>query len=123
MKSNPGNTASHSFLLLKVSRHFETEKSLRGQGAIREQLGLSCLRILTDNSLVEWKELGDEESAGNEWEEKKMRRRKDFLVRRIELAKHFLRTNVDPEWMVLCLLPVLPPELRPIIPISGGNLE
>lgn len=80
------------------------------------------MRIIIENSLVEWKELGDEESAGNEWEDRKIRRRKDFLVRRMELAKHFIRTNVEPEWMVLCLLPVLPPELRPIIQIDGGKL-
>nr|YP_009235434.1 RNA polymerase beta' subunit [Dendrobium nobile]YP_009400881.1 DNA-directed RNA polymerase beta' chain [Dendrobium devonianum]YP_009401097.1 DNA-directed RNA polymerase beta' chain [Dendrobium hercoglossum]YP_009401240.1 DNA-directed RNA polymerase beta' chain [Dendrobium wilsonii]YP_009402248.1 DNA-directed RNA polymerase beta' chain [Dendrobium fanjingshanense]YP_009499065.1 DNA-directed RNA polymerase beta' chain [Dendrobium aduncum]YP_009774441.1 RNA polymerase beta' subunit [Dendrobiu len=101
---------------------FRNREISTGAGAIREQLADSDLRIITDNSLVEWKELGDEESAGNEWEDKKIRRRKDFLVRRIELAKHFLRTNVDPEWMVLCLLPVLPPELRPIIQIDGGKL-
>ncbi|KAL5067362.1 hypothetical protein RYX36_018249 [Vicia faba] len=40
----------------------------------------------------------------------------------MELAKHFIRTNIEPEWMVLCLLPVLPPELRPIIQIDGGKL-
>ncbi|KAF8376852.1 hypothetical protein HHK36_031436 (chloroplast) [Tetracentron sinense] len=40
----------------------------------------------------------------------------------MELAKHFIRTNVEPERMVLCLLPVLPPELRPIIQIDGGKL-
>ncbi|KAL1371520.1 hypothetical protein AAHE18_01G138600 [Arachis hypogaea] len=40
----------------------------------------------------------------------------------IKLAKHFIRTNINPEWMVLCLLPVLPPELRPIIQIDGGKL-
>jgi len=40
----------------------------------------------------------------------------------VELAKHFIRTNIEPEWMVLCLLPVLPPELRPIIQIDGGKL-
>ncbi|CAN6458783.1 unnamed protein product [Victoria cruziana] len=51
----------------------------------------------------------------------KIGRRKDFLVRRMELAKHFLRTNVESEWMVLSLLPVLPPELRPIIQIDGGK--
>ncbi|KAL0912912.1 hypothetical protein M5K25_016333 [Dendrobium thyrsiflorum] len=118
----------YSIPLFFTTQGFETFRNREistGAGAIREQLADSDLRILTENSLVEWKELGDEESAsaGNEWEDKKMRRRKDFLVRRIELAKHFLRTNVDPEWMVLCLLPVLPPELRPIIPISGGNLE
>ncbi|KAJ0088350.1 hypothetical protein Patl1_32891 [Pistacia atlantica] len=33
----------------------------------------------------------------------------------MELAKHFLRTNIKPELMVLCLLPVLPLELRPTI--------
>ena len=80
------------------------------------------MRIIIDFSLVEWKELGEEGPTGNEWEDRKIRRRKDFLVRRMELAKHFIRTNVEPEWMVLCLLPVLPPELRPIIQIDGGKL-
>nr|YP_010389070.1 RNA polymerase beta' subunit [Cypripedium debile]UPQ44391.1 RNA polymerase beta' subunit [Cypripedium debile] len=115
----------YSIPLFFTTQGFETFRNREistGAGAIREQLADSDLRIITDNSLVEWKELGDEESAGNEWEDKKIRRRKDFLVRRIELAKHFIRTNVDPEWMVLCLLPVLPPELRPIIQIDGGKL-
>lgn len=80
------------------------------------------MRILIDYSLVEWKELGEESLTGNEWEDRKIGRRKDFLVRRMELAKHFIRTNIEPEWMVLCLLPVLPPELRPIIQIDGGKL-
>nr|YP_010845869.1 RNA polymerase beta' subunit [Spathoglottis aurea]WES13698.1 RNA polymerase beta' subunit [Spathoglottis aurea] len=115
----------YSIPLFFTTQGFETFRNREistGAGAIREQLADSDLRIIIDNSLVEWKELGDEESAGNEWEDKKIRRRKDFLVRRIELAKHFLRTNVDPERMVLCLLPVLPPELRPIIQIDGGKL-
>nr|QHB79490.1 RNA polymerase beta subunit [Ruppia sinensis] len=101
---------------------FRNREISTGAGAIREQLSDLDLRIIMDNSLVEWKELGNEESAGNEWEDRKIRRRKDFLVRRMELAKHFIRTNVEPEWMVLCLLPVLPPELRPIIQIDGGKL-
>ncbi|MCD9640668.1 DNA-directed RNA polymerase subunit beta' [Datura stramonium] len=70
------------------------------------------LRIIIENSLVEWEELGEEGHTGNESEDRKVGRRKDFLVRRVELAKHFIRTNIEPEWMVLCLLPVLPPELR-----------
>uniref|UniRef100_UPI00315D9FA5 RNA polymerase beta' subunit n=1 Tax=Bulbophyllum ambrosia TaxID=1185422 RepID=UPI00315D9FA5 len=115
----------YSIPLFFTTQGFETFRNREistGAGAIREQLADSDLRIITDNSLVEWKELRDEESVGNEWEDKKIRRRKDFLVRRIELAKHFIRTNVDPERMVLCLLPVLPPELRPIIQIDGGKL-
>nr|YP_008993253.1 RNA polymerase beta [Magnolia macrophylla var. dealbata] len=101
---------------------FRNREISTGAGAIREQLADPDLRIITDHSLVEWKELGEEGSAdGNEWEDRKIGRRKDFLVRRIELAKHFIRTNVEPERMVLCLLPVLPPELRPIIQIDGGK--
>nr|YP_010888473.1 RNA polymerase beta' subunit [Pedicularis oliveriana]WJJ68249.1 RNA polymerase beta' subunit [Pedicularis oliveriana] len=101
---------------------FRNREISTGAGAIREQLADLDLRIILDNSLVEWKELGEEGPTGNEWEDRKVGRRKDFLVRRMELAKHFLRTNIEPEWMVLCLLPVLPPELRPIIQIDGGKL-
>nr|YP_011035728.1 RNA polymerase beta' subunit [Stromanthe sanguinea]WRI60040.1 RNA polymerase beta' subunit [Stromanthe sanguinea] len=115
----------YSIPLFFTTQGFETFRNREistGAGAIREQLADSDLRIIMGNSLVEWKELGEEGSTGNEWEDKKVRRRKNFLVRRMELAKHFIRTNVEPEWMVLCLLPVLPPELRPIIQIDGGKL-
>nr|YP_009141854.1 DNA-directed RNA polymerase beta' chain [Xerophyllum tenax]AIW56408.1 DNA-directed RNA polymerase beta' chain [Xerophyllum tenax] len=115
----------YSIPLFFTTPGFETFRNREistGASAIREQLADSDLRSIIDNSLVEWKELGDEGSTGNEWEDRKIRRRKDFLVRRMELAKHFIRTNVEPERMVLCLLPVLPPELRPIIQIDGGKL-
>nr|QFQ38636.1 RNA polymerase beta' subunit [Bredia fordii] len=101
---------------------FRNREICTGAGAIREQLADIDLRSIRDYSLVEWKELGEERATGNEWEDRKIGRRRDFLVRRIELAKHFIRTNIEPEWMVLCLLPVLPPELRPIIQIDGGKL-
>ncbi|XLS63418.1 hypothetical protein HN51_042389 [Arachis hypogaea] len=87
---------------------FRNREISSGAGAIREQLGDLDLTILINSSLVEWKELGEGGSTGNEneWEARKVGRRKNFLVRRIELAKHFIRTNINPEWMVLCLLPV-----------------
>lgn len=115
----------YSIPLFFTTQGFETFRNREistGAGAIREQLADLDLRIILDNSLVEWKELKEEGLTGNEWEDRKVGRRKDFLVRRMELAKHFLRTNIEPEWMVLCLLPVLPPELRPIIQIDGGKL-
>ncbi|KAM0040899.1 DNA-directed RNA polymerase subunit beta' [Helianthus debilis subsp. tardiflorus] len=93
-----------------------------GGGSIRQQLANLDLRMIIDYSLVEWKELEEEESTGNEWEDRKVGRRKDFLLRRMELAKHFIRTNIEPKWMVLRLLPVLPPELRPIYHIDEDKL-
>nr|YP_010710051.1 RNA polymerase beta' subunit [Torenia violacea]YP_010743992.1 RNA polymerase beta' subunit [Torenia flava]QQW49703.1 RNA polymerase beta' subunit [Torenia fournieri]WCS41351.1 RNA polymerase beta' subunit [Torenia violacea]WET56425.1 RNA polymerase beta' subunit [Torenia flava]WET56687.1 RNA polymerase beta' subunit [Torenia violacea] len=115
----------YSIPLFFTTQGFDTFRDREistGAGAIREQLADLDLQTLLDNSLIEWKELGEEGPTGNEWEDRKLGRRKDFLVRRMELAKHFLRTNIEPEWMVLCLLPVLPPELRPIIHIDGGKL-
>nr|YP_009566995.1 RNA polymerase beta [Ipomoea cynanchifolia]YP_009567081.1 RNA polymerase beta [Ipomoea cordatotriloba]YP_009567167.1 RNA polymerase beta [Ipomoea ramosissima]YP_009567425.1 RNA polymerase beta [Ipomoea x leucantha]AGW96583.1 RNA polymerase beta [Ipomoea trifida]QBB73790.1 RNA polymerase beta [Ipomoea lacunosa]QBB74220.1 RNA polymerase beta [Ipomoea triloba]AGW98366.1 RNA polymerase beta [Ipomoea cordatotriloba]QBB73618.1 RNA polymerase beta [Ipomoea cynanchifolia] len=115
----------YSIPLFFTTQGFDTFRNREistGAGAIREQLADLDLRIIIENSLLEWKDLGEEEHTGNEWEDRKVGRRKDFLVRRMELAKHFLRTNIEPEWMVLCLLPVLPPELRPIIQIDGGKL-
>nr|QVD44277.1 RNA polymerase beta' subunit [Primula obconica subsp. werringtonensis]QVD45356.1 RNA polymerase beta' subunit [Primula obconica subsp. obconica]QVD44360.1 RNA polymerase beta' subunit [Primula obconica subsp. werringtonensis]QVD45439.1 RNA polymerase beta' subunit [Primula obconica subsp. obconica]UBS93117.1 RNA polymerase beta' subunit [Primula obconica subsp. obconica] len=115
----------YSIPLFFTTQGFDTFRNREistGASAIREQLADLDLRIIIDYSLVEWKELGEEGPTGNEWEDRKVGRRKDFLVRRMELAKHFIRTNIEPEWMVLCLLPVLPPELRPIIQLEGGKL-
>nr|UNS16410.1 RNA polymerase beta' subunit [Euphorbia crotonoides] len=115
----------YSIPLFFTTQGFDTFRNREistGAGAIREQLADLDLRIIIDCSSVEWKELGEEGPTGNQWEDRKVGRRKDFLVRRVELAKHFIRTNIEPEWMVLCLLPVLPPELRPIIQIDGGKL-
>nr|AUM82293.1 RpoC1 [Pisum fulvum]QLM01376.1 RNA polymerase beta' subunit [Pisum sativum subsp. elatius]QTC07860.1 RNA polymerase beta' subunit [Pisum abyssinicum]QLM01450.1 RNA polymerase beta' subunit [Pisum sativum subsp. elatius]QTC07564.1 RNA polymerase beta' subunit [Pisum fulvum] len=114
----------YSIPLFFATQGFDTFRNREissGAGAIREQLVDLDLRIIMDSSLLEWKELGEEGST-DKWEDRKVGRRKNFLVRRMELAKHFLRTNIQPEWMVLCLLPVLPPELRPIIQIDGGKL-
>nr|YP_010924072.1 RNA polymerase beta' subunit [Dasyphyllum popayanense]WKB10831.1 RNA polymerase beta' subunit [Dasyphyllum popayanense] len=115
----------YSIPLFFTTRGFDTFRNREistGASAIKEQLADLDLRIIIDYSLLEWKELGEEGPTGNEWEDRKVGRRKDFLVRRMELAKHFIRTNIEPKWMVLCLLPVLPPELRPIIHIDGGKL-
>nr|ARU80555.1 RpoC1 [Linum usitatissimum] len=101
---------------------FRNREISTGAGGIREELADLDLRIIIDYSLVEWKELGEECPTGNEWEDRKVGRRKNFLVRRVELAKHFIQTNIKPEWMVLCLLPVLPPELRPLVHVAEDKL-
>ncbi|MFH1225755.1 MAG: DNA-directed RNA polymerase subunit beta' [bacterium] len=46
---------------------------------------------------------------------------KDKIVRRLKLL-HSLRTNkIRPEWMVLTAIPVIPPDLRPMVPLDGGR--
>jgi len=43
------------------------------------------------------------------------------LLRRLKLAKSFLKNNIRPEWMIMTVLPVLPPDLRPMVALDGGR--
>ncbi|WP_430419286.1 DNA-directed RNA polymerase subunit beta' [Phenylobacterium sp.] len=41
--------------------------------------------------------------------------------KRLKLMESFLESNNKPEWMVLTVIPVIPPELRPLVPLDGGR--
>jgi len=43
------------------------------------------------------------------------------LTKRLKLAESLLESGNRPEWMILTVLPVLPPELRPLVPLDGGR--
>nr|YP_009106260.1 beta' subunit of RNA polymerase [Interfilum terricola]AIT95126.1 beta' subunit of RNA polymerase [Interfilum terricola] len=43
-------------------------------------------------------------------------------LRRLKLIRHFRRTKAQPDWMILSILPVLPPDLRPIIQLDGDQV-
>jgi len=43
------------------------------------------------------------------------------LSKRAKLVESFLESGNKPEWMVMTVLPVLPPELRPLVPLDGGR--
>jgi len=43
------------------------------------------------------------------------------LVRRLRLVENFEESGTRPEWMIMTVLPVIPPELRPLVPLEGGR--
>ena len=43
------------------------------------------------------------------------------VAKRLKVAEAFMRSSNKPEWMILDVLPVLPPELRPLVPLDGGR--
>ncbi len=57
-----------------------------------------------------------EEIAGTNSETKIKR-----LAKRLKLMESFLESGNRPEWMVMTVLPVLPPDLRPLVPLDGGR--
>jgi DNA-directed RNA polymerase subunit beta' len=57
------------------------------------------------------------EEIGGTKSETKLKR----LGKRLKLVESFLESGNKPEWMVMTVLPVLPPELRPLVPLDGGR--
>ena len=43
------------------------------------------------------------------------------LTKRLKLLEAFLNSGNDPEWVIMDVLPVLPPDLRPLVPLDGGR--
>jgi DNA-directed RNA polymerase subunit beta' len=43
------------------------------------------------------------------------------LVKRLKLIESFVESGNKPEWMVLDVVPVIPPDLRPLVPLDGGR--
>lgn len=48
-----------------------------------------------------------------------MRRKK--VIKRLKLVEAFLHSGTNPEWMILDVIPVMPPDLRPLVPLDGGR--
>ncbi|MBU1783458.1 DNA-directed RNA polymerase subunit beta' [Patescibacteria group bacterium] len=47
--------------------------------------------------------------------------KKERLIKRLKLLKSLNANNIRPEWMVLTVVPVIPPDLRPMVPLDGGR--
>lgn len=47
--------------------------------------------------------------------------KRKILLKRLEVAESFRQSGNKPEWMVLSVLPVIPPDLRPLVPLDGGR--
>jgi DNA-directed RNA polymerase subunit beta' len=43
------------------------------------------------------------------------------IIKRLKIVENFLESGNRPEWMVLTVIPVIPPELRPLVPLDGGR--
>jgi len=43
------------------------------------------------------------------------------VAKRLKVVEAFLRSGNEPEWMILDVIPVIPPELRPLVPLDGGR--
>ncbi|AKC60701.1 DNA-directed RNA polymerase subunit beta' [Blochmannia endosymbiont of Camponotus (Colobopsis) obliquus] len=106
---------------------------------------LECRQILTEDQYLDaLEEFGDEfearmgaeaiqyllknmdlehecEEMREELEKTNSDTKRKKLTKRIKLLESFLQSDNKPEWMILDVLPVLPPDLRPLVPLDGGR--
>ena len=78
-----------------------------GAQAVKELLEEIDLQALTNELRAEMKDASTQ---------RKMR-----VVRRLEVCEAFLKSGNRPEWMIMDVVPVIPPELRPMVQLDGGR--
>ena len=112
---DPGNTPLQKCQLLTEAEFREAEEQygdvfVAGMGAeaIQKLLEQTDLQKLNDE--IE-QQMGATRS-------KQLRKK---LAKRLKLVQGFMHSKTRPEWMVLNVLPVIPPDLRPLVPLEGGR--
>jgi DNA-directed RNA polymerase subunit beta' len=103
-----GQLLSDEMYLDAIEKHGDDFDARMGAEAIHEML--KSLDLPSEVTKVR------EEIAGTSSETKIKR-----LTKRLKLIESFMESNNRPEWMVLTVLPVLPPDLRPLVPLDGGR--
>ena len=88
-----------------------------GEDSFRAGIGAEALKeILSQIDLEAERKAIREELKDSSSEAKRKK-----LIKRLKIIEAFIDSNTKPEWMILDVLPVIPPELRPLVPLDGGR--
>jgi DNA-directed RNA polymerase subunit beta' len=112
----PGMTPLKPLQLLTEEEYYAAQDEY-GEENFRAGIGAEALKeILSELDLEEQKVQVEEDlrETGSEAKRKK-------LVKRLKLLDAFIESGTRPEWMILDIVPVLPPDLRPLVPLDGGR--
>lgn len=118
---NPGNASNLTYRqLLSEDQWMEIEEQIYAEDSelegIEVGIGAEAIeRLLQDINLEEEAEKLREEIINS----KGQKRAK--LIKRLRLIDNFVATGAKPEWMVLSVIPVIPPDLRPMVQLDGGR--
>ena len=105
---NRGQLMSDDDYLAKLEEYGDEFTAVMGAEGVR-----ALLRALDVPAEVE-KLRAELEATSSETKIKK-------FAKRLKVLEAFMQSGIKPEWMVMEVLPVLPPELRPLVPLDGGR--
>ena len=116
MVTDPGKTPLERGQLLPESKLRDAEEDY-GEGSFRAAMGAEAIRDLLSQCVLD-EILVELEEAMENTRSKQTRKK---LAKRLKLAQGFLNSTSRPEWMIMTVLPVIPPDLRPLVPLEGGR--
>ena len=102
-----------------ISKYTHARFGMGGE-AIKELLKEIDIEAEFEKIQTELKNLINSQKVGKEGKLGKSQK-KERLVKRLEVIKSFYDSKQDPSWMVLDNLPVIPPDLRPMLQLDGGR--
>ena len=114
--TDPGNTPLERGQLLTENELRDSEDAY-GDGSFRAAMGAEAIQdLLAQVDLAELAVLLEQEL-----ETTRSKQNKKKLSKRLKITQGFAQSKSRPEWMIQTVLPVIPPDLRPLVPLEGGR--
>ncbi len=114
--TEPGMTPLKQFQLLTEEEYLDAQEEY-GDENFEAGIGAEAMKKILSAVDLEAERAKVEEDLADTSSEAKRKK----LVKRLKLLENFIESGTRPEWMILDVLPVLPPELRPLVPLDGGR--
>ena len=112
----PGLTPLEKFQLLTEDELLDAQDEY-GEDAFSAGIGAEAIRVLLENLDLEQERADLMEDLATTKSELKPKK----IIKRLKVVESFIDSGNRPEWMILEVVPVIPPELRPLVPLDGGR--
>ncbi|SVA97566.1 uncharacterized protein METZ01_LOCUS150420, partial [marine metagenome] len=113
--TDPGMTELESGTLLNEDDYY---KAVEEHGADFEAgMGAEAIKELLKGMDLKYESADLREQLAESTSETKTKK----IIKRLKVVEAFIRSGNKPEWMIMDVLPVLPPDLRPLVPLEGGR--
>ena len=110
-----GDTGLEKCQVLNEKEYHEAEEKY-GRGSFKAKMGAEALRELLEEVDLDKLSNSIKKELEGASEQKKVK-----LVKRLDTVESFRISGNRPEWMVMQVVPVIPPELRPMVQLDGGR--
>ncbi|MBE6463644.1 MAG: DNA-directed RNA polymerase subunit beta' [Alphaproteobacteria bacterium] len=112
----PGLTDLKQYQLL-TEDEYQDKLDEFGEDTFKAGIGAEAIQEILANIDLE----AEKRNLREELQDSASEGKRKKVVKRLKIIESFIDSNTKPEWMILDVLPVIPPELRPLVPLDGGR--